>query len=127
MGAARKTVFHSDPEKIADDIIRAVGKTIVLALPLGLGKPNHIVNALVQRAAKDASIRLRIFTALTLGRPGAKTDMERRFLEPALDRLFGKYPGLEYASMLRKGTLPANIQLDEFFFPAGKWLGNDLA
>ena len=127
MSASRKTVFHTSPEKIADDIIEAVGKNIVMALPLGLGKPNHIVNALVQRAAKDASIKLRIFTALTLGRPGGREDMERRFLGPAADRLFGKYPGIDYADMLAKGTLPANIQLDEFFFPAGKWLKNGLA
>jgi acyl-CoA hydrolase len=59
--------------------------------------------------------------------PGGGQDMERRFLGPAADRLFGKYPGVDYVGLLHKGTLPANIQLDEFFFPAGRWLGNALA
>ena len=122
-----KANHYADPDKIADAIITATGKNIVLAMPLGLGKPNHIVNALVKRAVADSSIRLRIFTALTLSKPLGRHDMERRFLGPAADRLFGKYPGVDYTDLLRKGTLPPNIQLDEFFFQAGQWLGNDLA
>ena len=63
-GAAPRT--FDDPARIADAIVEKVGKTIVLALPLGLGKANHIANALYARAAADPSIRLTIFTALTL-------------------------------------------------------------
>ena len=37
-----------------------------LALPLGLGKANTVVNALTERALADSSIRLSILTALTL-------------------------------------------------------------
>ncbi|MGD0026601.1 MAG: hypothetical protein ABSC37_18600, partial [Xanthobacteraceae bacterium] len=55
-----------DPARLADAIVEKAGKTIVLALPLGLGKANHIANALYARAAADRSIRLTIFTALTL-------------------------------------------------------------
>jgi hypothetical protein len=58
-----------DPDQLAEEIIRDVGKTIVLGLPLGLGKANHIVNALYRRAAADPSISLSIFTALTLEKP----------------------------------------------------------
>ncbi|WP_417482645.1 acetyl-CoA hydrolase/transferase C-terminal domain-containing protein [Maricaulis sp.] len=114
---------HSEPDALVDAIIANVGRSIVLAIPLGLGKPNHIVNALVERARADPGLHLRIFTALTLERSTPSSELERRFLEPALDRLFGLYPPIEYADMLRKGTLPANIEIDEFFFLAGRWRG----
>ena len=88
-------------------IIEQVGKTIVLALPLGLGKANHVANALFARAAADPSIKLRIFTALTLEAPRAKSELERRFLEPIAERLFGGYPELAYAAALHAGAAAA--------------------
>ena len=114
---------HDSVDSIADAIIAAVGRRIVLALPLGLGKPNHIVNALVARAMADPGISLTIFTALTLETPALGDGLERRFLEPARERLFGAYPPLTYAAALRDGSLPANIRVDEFFFLAGRWRG----
>ena len=42
--------IFTDADVIADDIIRDVGSTLVVGLPLGLGKANHIINALYQRA-----------------------------------------------------------------------------
>ena len=120
-----KPALYTDPDKIADAIIQAVGKNIVLGLPLGLGKANHIANALVKKAIAEPSVNLKIFTALTLERPHPKSELERRFLEPALTRLFGDYPALEYAKRLRDGSLPANIQVNEFFLMAGQWIGVD--
>lgn len=114
----------SDPDNLADAIIAEVGRNIVLGLPLGLGKANHVANALFQRAVKDPSLNLRIFTALTLEKPSYNSDLERRFLEPVIERLFGAYPALDYATATRRGTLPANVQVDEFFFLAGRWLSN---
>jgi hypothetical protein len=112
-----------DADRLADAVIQKIGKTIVLALPLGLGKANHIANALFARAISDPSIRLNIFTALTLEKPRARNEIERRFLAPLTDRLFAGYPDLTYAAAIRAGTLPANIQVNEFFFQAGQWLG----
>src|SRR5437763_14265564 len=81
-------------EALADAIVRELNGDIVLGLPLGLGKANHIANALYTRAAADPSIRLHIYTALTLEKPSFHSELERRFLEPVLDRLFGGYPEL---------------------------------
>jgi len=116
------SAFYSDPDQIADAIIGRVGRNIVLALPLGLGKAVHIANALVSRALKDQSLDLRIFTALTLEIPQAGNELEQRFLAPAAKRLFGNYPELSYATLLRAGELPANIRVSEFFFLVGQWL-----
>ena len=116
--------IYSDPDAISGDIIREVGKKLVVGLPLGLGKANHIVNALFRRAASDSSIHLTIFTALTLEKPTPAADLERRFIAPVIDRLFGGYPDLDYARALHAKKLPPNIEIVEFFFLAGKWLGN---
>ena len=48
----------TDPEAIAEDIIRDVGTNLVVGLPLGLGKATHIINALYARAAADRAIDL---------------------------------------------------------------------
>jgi hypothetical protein len=110
------------PEAIAEDIIRDVGTDLVVGLPLGLGKANHIVNALYARAAADRAINLTIFSALTLEKPKPKNLLEQRFIAPVIDRLFGGYPDLAYADALHAGALPPNIRVIEFFFLAGRWL-----
>jgi hypothetical protein len=114
--------LFSDPEAIVEDIIRDVGTNLVVGLPLGLGKANHIVNALYARAVADRSIRLTFFSALTLEKPRPANLLERRFIAPVIDRLFGGYPDLAYADALRAGKLPPNVEVIEFFFLAGRWL-----
>src|SRR3954451_21684004 len=112
----------SDPEAIAEDIIRDVGANLVVGLPLGLGKANHIVNALYARAVADSGIDLTLFSALTLEKPRPGSLLEKSFIGPVIDRLFGGYPDLTYAAALHAGALPPNIRVIEFFFLAGKWL-----
>src|ERR1700753_3960835 len=114
--------IFSDPDAIAEDIIRDVGTRLVVGLPLGLGKANHIVNALYARAVADRRINLTLFSALTLEKPKPSNLLERRFITPVIDRLFGSYPDLAYANALHAGDLPPNVQVIEFFFLAGKWL-----
>jgi Acetyl-CoA hydrolase/transferase C-terminal domain len=114
--------MFSDPEAIAEDIIRDVGTTLVVGLPLGLGKANHIVNALCARAAADRAINLTFLSALTLEKPKPASLLERRFIAPVIDRLFGGYPDLAYADALHANALPPNIRVIEFFFLAGRWL-----
>ncbi|HEY1543530.1 MAG TPA: acetyl-CoA hydrolase/transferase C-terminal domain-containing protein, partial [Xanthobacteraceae bacterium] len=117
----------ADPARLADAIVERVGKTIVLALPLGLGKANHIANALYARAVADSSLRLTIFTALTLEAPHARQELERRFLGPLAQRVFAGYPALDYATAIHARTLPPNVEVNEFFFEAGQWLGSPYA
>jgi Acetyl-CoA hydrolase/transferase C-terminal domain len=112
----------SDPDAVVEDIIRDVGRNLVVGLPLALGKANHVVNALYARAAADRSIKLTFLSALTLEKPKPSNPLERRFIAPVIDRLFGGYPDLAYAAPLRKGELPENIRVVEFFFLAGRWL-----
>jgi hypothetical protein len=114
--------LFSDPEAIAEDIIRDVGTSLVVGLPLGLGKANHIVNALYARAIADRSINLTFFSALTLEKPKPSNLIERRFISPVIERLFGGYPDLAYAGALHSNQLPPNVQVIEFFFLAGSWL-----
>jgi hypothetical protein len=114
--------MFSDADATADDIIRDVGRKLVVGLPLGLGKANHIVNALYARAASDPSIDLTFFSALTLEKPKPVNLLEARFIAPVIDRLFGGYPALAYAEPLRHGKLPPNIRVIEFFFLAGRWM-----
>ena len=114
--------LFSDPEAIAEEIIRDVGTDLVVGLPLGLGKANHIVNALYARAAADRTISLTFFSALTLEKPKPANLLERRFIAPVIERLFGGYPDLAYADALHADALPPNIRVIEFFFLAGRWL-----
>ncbi|HEY5337472.1 MAG TPA: hypothetical protein VIJ85_04655, partial [Rhizomicrobium sp.] len=117
----------TDPKRLAEAVLHDTGPHVVLALPLGLGKANTIANEIYRRAVEDSGIDLRIFTALTLEKPHYGSALERRFLSPVIERLFGDYPALEYAKALRAGTMPSNIEVNEFFFLAGQWLGNLVA
>src|SRR3954463_7639673 len=89
--------LFTDPEAIAEDIIRDVGVNLVVGLPLGLGKANHVVNALYARAWADPYVKLTLLSALTLEKPRPTGLIERRFISPVIDRLFGGYPDLAYA------------------------------
>jgi acyl-CoA hydrolase len=114
----------SDPVRCAEAIIDRAGRDIALAIPIGIGKPVHLANALYRLAEADRSLRLRIFTGLTLVRPQYRTSLERNFVAPLLDRLFGTYPDIAYIEALRRDGLPPNIQVTEFFLQAGAWIGN---
>jgi hypothetical protein len=123
----REPTHHDDAASLADRVVDRAGPSIVLALPLGLGKGVLVANALFDRAAADPTVDLRIFTALTLDKPRPPSELERRFIMPVVERLFGGYPDLAYVTALRAGVMPANVEVNEFFFLAGRWLGNPLA
>ena len=116
------TQHHSDPVTCAKAVVDRVGRELVVAVPIGIGKPNLLLNALYRLVENDRQLKMTIFTGLTLVRPMYRSSIEQRFVEPLLDRLFGSYPNLHYVEALRKGRLPSNIQIHEFFFQAGAWM-----
>jgi acyl-CoA hydrolase len=116
-----------DVGECVEATLRRLGKRIVLALPLALGKPVPLANEFYHRASRDPSIDLRILTALSLRKPTGASELERRFLEPFVARVFGNYPELDYVGALRAGRLPGNIQVTEFFFEPGAWLDSPYA
>ncbi|OEY66874.1 acetyl-CoA hydrolase/transferase C-terminal domain-containing protein [Marinobacter sp. X15-166B] len=119
-----KPVAVSDEHACVDAIIARVGKHIVLGLPLGLGKPVRIVNALYRRARQDPELQLHIVTALSMLAPVGQSSLERRFLKPLVARLYSDIPELEYARDAARQRLPANVKVSEFFFKAGSALTN---
>lgn len=115
--------MFDDVGEIVEEALRRVGNKVVLALPLGIGKPNLIANEFFRRARADPSLDLTIVTALSLRKPTAGGDLERRFVEPLAARLFGNYPELDYLQAVRSGKMPPNARVIEFFLEPGSLLG----
>ena len=111
-----------DVGECVEAAMRRVGQRIVLAIPLGMGKPIAFVNELYRRVARDPSADLTILTALSLNRPAGKTDLDKRLVGPMAERIWGDYPDLEYLKAAREKRLPPNIRIREFFVQAGVWL-----
>ena len=106
-----------------DRLLTHAGSRLVLAAPLGLGKPHRLLNAITRRVASDPSRSLLLLTALSLTPPSPGRGLQRRFLQPFLERHFGAdFPVLDYARQMRDGTLPANIRVEEFYFQSGALL-----
>jgi acyl-CoA hydrolase len=110
-----------------DALLAKVGPRIVLGIPLGIGKPNHFVNALYHRVAANPDLHLTILTALSLQKPAGASELEQRFIGPLAERVFGDYPDLEYVLARKKGRLPPNVRVIEQFLKTGDYLNNDLA
>ena len=110
-----------------DAVLARIPGPIVLALPLGIGKPNPFVNRLYQRIKADPSRRLTIVTALSLEVPAGASELEQAFLAPIVERVFQGYPDLDYVKDLRGHRLPGHIEVREFFFKTGDYIGNPLA
>jgi acyl-CoA hydrolase len=104
-----------------------LGKTVVLGLPIGIGKAVHIADALFERAASDPSISLTIFTGLTLSPPQGEAGLESKFIGPLVDRLYADWPTPAYVAAIAAKSLPANIKVREFYLRPGAYLRNDFA
>ena len=119
--------FMQNEDAIVEKVIAQVGKTINIATPLAIGKANHVINAFYRKAKSDKSIKLTIMTALTLERPKGKSLLEKRFLDPFVERVIGDYPDLDCELDRVNNVLPENVRIIEFYFPPGKFLDNPQA
>lgn len=114
-------------EQAVEQALARLPTHIHLGLPLGLGKPNAFVNALYARIRELPERQLTIYTALTLGRPPLGDGLQRRFLEPFIERVFGDYEELDYLADLRGDKLPRNIRVEQFFMQPGSLLNSAAA
>ena len=93
-------------------------------MPLGLGKPNVLFNALYARIVADPEKQLTIYTALSLARPRTTNELEKRFIGPFMDRHLGAdYPDLAYVAAQQENRLPRNVCVHEFYLQSGAMLG----
>jgi acyl-CoA hydrolase len=60
------------------------------------------------------------------GAPALGDGLQKRFLEPFVERVFGDYPELDFAD-LRRDSLPRNIHIQQFFMQPGSLLHSESA
>lgn len=111
-------------EQAVDDVLARLPAHIHMGLPLGLGKPNHFVNALYRRITNLPERQLTIYTALCLGRPNLGDGLQKHFIEPFVERVFGDYPEFDFLADLQRDSLPANIRIQQFFMQPGSLLNS---
>ena len=75
----------------AHAVVNSVGKDLRLAVPMSIGKPILILDALYRLAEADRRVQLTIFTGLTLTLPRPRSSLEcrRRPRHPRLADLPG--------------------------------------
>ncbi len=111
-----------------DYVFARIGNALVLAAPLGLGKPHRLLNALYRRVAAEPTRSLCVSTALSLTPPALGAGLERRFLQPFVERHFGAdFEPLDWTLAQRRNALPTNIRVEEFYLQSGALLRSDQA
>ena len=104
---AQKPEYFTDLEQCVDALINKVGKKVVIAG--GFGRPAFIFNELFRRALEDPSIHLTMITGASFSRPKGSSDLEKRFLDPFVDRVFGNLPELDYVAPYHEGPASRTI------------------
>lgn len=108
---------YDDVRKCVDEVIRYLGKEIVFAMPLALGKPIRLINELYRRAKEDPEINLKIISALALEKPPGSREEGS-----PLERAFRGTPDFDYLLDYRAGRKPDNVEIYEFYHKAGAYL-----
>lgn len=111
-----------------DALYSRIDGPLHVGAPLGLGKPHRLLNALYERAERESGRPLHLYTALSLDPPGAGKGLEGRFIGPFAQRHFGEdFPRLRYVEALKRNTLPAHIEIEEFYLQSGALLNSSAA
>ncbi|MDA8137231.1 MAG: hypothetical protein M0036_01155 [Desulfobacteraceae bacterium] len=117
-----KKPLYLNVEQAVDRIIELYGKDIRIGMPLGLGKPVTLINALYDRVKNDPTTKLTIMTSLSVEKPSGATDLERRFFGPIVEKHFAGVKDLNYMLDLRAGKLPENVVVTEVYCKAGAYI-----
>lgn len=116
-------VDHNDLETTVADILSRVEGDLHIATPLGLGKPNRLLNVLYNRCVADSARALNLYTALSLDPPKGSSFLEKRFIGPMVERLYGDdYPRLDYVEAIKRDDLPEHVRVEEFYIQSGALL-----
>lgn len=118
----KKQPEYLDIKETVDYIIDYFGWNIKIGMPLGLGKPVHLINALYQRVKANPKLNLTIFTALSFEVPVPENDLEKRLMQPFFTRQWEGVPELTYMTDLREGCLPDNVVIHELYTRAGAYI-----
>jgi len=122
---SKATQRWENARELAQHLFDEHNGSLTVAMPLGLGKANHTINALYQIAKEESSYSLIILTALSLQTPQPKPGLGKQFFAPIAERLYSGYEELLYARDLLAGKLPNNVVVSEFFLQAGVYLNNE--
>lgn len=115
------TTHFNKTSDCIEELINSAGKNLIIGTPLGIGKPNPLINEIWQKAKTDSSIKLEICTALSLQVPVGKSLFEKRFLKPFTDRLFGEnYPQLEYIDDVANDKVPKKHESHGILYAIGQ-------
>ncbi|HEX6239761.1 MAG TPA: hypothetical protein VFZ61_02660, partial [Polyangiales bacterium] len=118
------TLRVASVEAAVDAVLARTGKRIVAGIPLGIGKPNALVNALYERVKRDPGLSLELITALSLNPPTGQSELEERFLKPIRARVWKDYPRLSFLDDRSAERLPDNVRVHEFYMRSGAELRN---
>jgi hypothetical protein len=117
---APTTVHSSDLDRVAAETFDHLDGRMVLASPLGVGKPVRLVNSLYDHARDHPGTRLTIVTALTLDGTTPSSELGRRLAGPIVRRLSGGGPRPAWKPAQRNGTLPSNVEVRDFYLTPGR-------
>ena len=125
MDARPSPNYFNSLDAAVDFLLVQIEGPLRVGAPLGIGKPNRLLNALYARVEHDPARALHLYTALSLDPPAAGKGLEARFLGAFVQRHFGDdYPRLAYVQALRRNTLPAHVEVEEFYLQSGALLNS---